>query len=64
MLELILNIATSYLITGVVITAVLDLGMRAINFSGTFTAKQGLSVIVIWPFVIGILISDYLNGNF
>ena len=64
MLELILNIATTYLITGAVITGLIDLGMRAINFSGTFTAKQGLSVIVTWPFFIGILISDYLNGNF
>jgi hypothetical protein len=62
--NLILNIVQNYFIVGIVLAGVLDISIRSIQVSKPFNAKDIAVVALAWPFVIGSLATDYLNGEF
>jgi hypothetical protein len=62
--NLILETVKNYVIVGFVISIVGDFLIRTINVSPSFTIKDILAVTLAWPFVVGTLLSDYINGDF
>ncbi len=62
--NLILNIAIGYLITGSVLSVITDISIRLIKVSPPFTFKDIVVVALIWPTVICVVVTDYLNGDF
>jgi hypothetical protein len=62
--NLILNIAIGYFITGGILSAITDISIRLIKVSPPFTFKDVIIVALIWPTVISVLVTDYLNGDF
>ena len=62
--NLILNIAIGYFITGGILSVITDISIRLIKVSPPFTFKDVVVVTLIWPTVISVLVTDYLNGDF
>ena len=62
--NLILDIVQNYFITGIAIALFTDLIIRLVNISEAFTFKQAVGFAIVWPVVIGTLVTDYINGDF
>lgn len=62
--NLILNILQGYFITGIILSLITDISIRLIRVSTPFTFKDIVVVALIWPTVISVLVTDYLNGDF
>jgi hypothetical protein len=61
---LILNLLQYYLVTGVILSLVVDISIRVIKVSPPFSLKDIIVVALFWPTVISTLVQDYINGNF
>lgn len=61
---LILNTLQGYLLVGGFLAIFSGLTIQTVNTSLSFTFKDILAVTLTWPFVIGVLVTDYLNGEF
>jgi hypothetical protein len=59
-----LNLLEDYVFTGGVISLISGFIILTVNTSPPFTLKDIIAVTLAWPFVIGILVTDYINGEF
>ena len=62
--NLILDIVQNYFITGIAIALFTDLIIRLSNISEAFSLKQAIGFAIVWPVVIGTLVTDCINGDF
>ena len=60
---LLLNSLQDYLITGAVLSLSIGFIIQMVNTSPPFTFRDILAVTLTWPFVVGVLITDYFNGE-
>jgi hypothetical protein len=61
--NLILNIVQNYFTVGVVLGVIMDIAIRVIQASKPLTFLEIVCSIIFWPFVVGSLASNYINGN-
>jgi hypothetical protein len=62
--NLILDIVQNYFIVGISIALITDLIIRLTNISEAFSLKQAIGFAIVWPFVVGTLIIECINGDF
>ncbi len=61
--DLVLSIAESYFGIGVLLSVLITILINTSKLSEPFTIIDSLAFVIAWPFVIGKIISDYINSD-
>jgi hypothetical protein len=61
--DLVLSIIESYFGIGVLLSVLITILINTSKISEPFTIFDSLAFVIAWPFVIGKIISDYINSD-
>ena len=61
--DIILHVIESYFIVGVLLSLLITILINTSRISEPFTIYDSIAFVIAWPFVIGKLISDYINSD-
>lgn len=60
---LLLNLLKDYFTVGSILSLTIGGIIQLVHISPPFTLKDFTVVILTWPYVVGVLLTDYLNGE-